>query len=364
MDKLKQNQLIYVYPSLSSFVKNDISFLSKKFNIITNTYNWKNKFLVPLNLISQFVFFLFHLKNSTIVVISFGGYWSLIPSILAKIFNKPCYIILNGTDCVSFPNYNYGSLRKPFLRFFIKYSFKFATKLLPVSEYLIRSDYTYDTSCKYPKQGFRYFFPNIKTPYEVIYNGFDIEFWDCINNSNKSNSFITVASVNSQTTFKLKGLDKIIEMAILLPDCEFTIVGISKEMQNSIKNSPENVIYFNFLDAEELKKMYCKNSFYLQLSISEGFGCALSEAMLCGCIPIGSNVGIISDIIGDSGFVVEKNENPVILNTFIKAINLTLEERKNKSYIAKNRIINKFSNELREQKLLKELENSDLNNNN
>lgn len=362
MDKLNKKEIIYVYPSLSSFVKNDISFLSKKFNVITNTYNWNNKFLLPINLIKQFLFFLFKAKKTTIIIISFGGYWSLIPSILAKIFNKPCYIILNGTDCVSFPNYNYGSLRKTFLRFFIKYSFKFATKLLPVSEYLISTDYTYDTSCIYPKQGFRYFFPNLKTPYEVIYNGFDIEFWNGINKPNKTNSFITVASVHNQTTFKLKGIDKIIEMANLLPESDFTIVGITKDMQNTIKNAPNNVICFNFLDAKELKKMYCKNSFYIQLSISEGFGCALSEAMLCGCIPIGSNVGIISDIIGDSGFVVEKNDNQVILNSFLKAINLTLEERKFKSNIAKNRIINKFSNELREKKLLKALESCDINN--
>jgi glycosyltransferase involved in cell wall biosynthesis len=40
----------------------------------------------------------------------------------------------------------------------------------------------------------------------------------------------------------------------------------------------------------------------------EGFPNALGEAMACGCVPIGSNVSGIPELIGDTGLILsEKN---------------------------------------------------------
>jgi len=38
----------------------------------------------------------------------------------------------------------------------------------------------------------------------------------------------------------------------------------------------------------------------------EGFPNALCEAMLCGCIPVGSDVAAIPEIIGDTGYILRK----------------------------------------------------------
>ena len=46
---------------------------------------------------------------------------------------------------------------------------------------------------------------------------------------------------------------------------------------------------------EKLRNYYSKSQFHFQLSMYEGFGLALCEAMLCRCIPIGSSVNMKSN---------------------------------------------------------------------
>jgi glycosyltransferase involved in cell wall biosynthesis len=59
------------------------------------------------------------------------------------------------------------------------------------------------------------------------------------------------------------------------------------------------------IEYHKLVELYNRHEFYLQLSVAEGFPNTLCEAMLCGCIPIGSNVFSIPKIIGDTGFVLK-----------------------------------------------------------
>jgi hypothetical protein len=74
-----------------------------------------------------------------------------------------------------------------------------------------------------------------------------------------------------------------------------------------IKNNLNNNVFFlGKLTPENLRHYYLSSQYYLQLSVYEGFGVSLCEAMLCECIPIGSSVNIIPEIIGDSGFILEK----------------------------------------------------------
>ena len=59
---------------------------------------------------------------------------------------------------------------------------------------------------------------------------------------------------------------------------------------------------------EALVQLYNTHEYYLQLSSSEGFPNALGEAMACGCVPIGSAVGAIPEIIGYTGLLLERKE--------------------------------------------------------
>lgn len=343
-----KSKILYIAPTRSSFVQTDIKFLQKNFVVKYRFFNWSNKLLLPFTFLKQSFWLITTSKNCKAYLVSFGGFWSIVPSIFGKMMNIPVFIILNGTDCASLPTLNYGSLRKPLVKLSCLISYKLAYRLLPVSETLVK---TVNTYYKFDQnQGYKYFFPSIKTPFSVIPNGLDTSFWIKDQKIEKEpNSFITVFN---PPQFILKGGDIIMKLALLLPNCNFYICGTSIP-DTSI---PKNVKFLGKLSQKELRVKYSQAQFHFQLSIFEGFGVSLCEAMLCECIPIGSNVNEIPNIIGDAGFIVDICEINTILETVKKG--LAISDKKKFGHIARNRIIKNYSIENRTKTLNHQLKNS------
>jgi glycosyltransferase involved in cell wall biosynthesis len=334
---------------------NDLCFLEKKYNVITQDLDWGSPLKLPFNLMRQLCFLLINIHKTTSILVNFGGYFSLLPVLVGKFFNIKTFIILNGTDCVSFPTYNYGSLRKPILRFFIKKSYQNATKLLPVDTSLLFQKYTYTDAVIYKKQGIKAFFPYLKTPSRVIPNGFDTSFWKP--KKQLKTGFLTVANVNNMNILKVKGIDLVLKVAAYFPEEIFTIIGLTKNIENQLDTIPENVKIIYFLEKHTLKEYYQKHLFYMQISINEGFGCALSEAMLCGCIPIISNVGALPNVTNGIGFKIDKKNIETVVSVLKNAIKLSPEEKITILKNANERICDNFDISVRERLLLEEIEN-------
>lgn len=351
---MRKPKLIYIYPSKSSFINSDIEFLSKKFEVEVLDLPWGNAKKLLINLGKQFMFLLRYTRKTETIVISFAGYFSLLPVVFGKIFKKKTLIILNGTDCVSFPEYNYGSLRKPLLRFFIEKSQHYASKLLPVDASLIQQKHLFDKNVAQKNQGLKAFFKKNTTPTTVIPNGFNTDFWNFSSENTKKNGFITVVATQKKATAIFKGIDLVIAIAKKNPQKNFTIVGMSKEIQQAFEVL-ENVTYYPFVLKETLRTFYQEHQFYMQLSINEGFGCALAEAMLCGCIPIVANTGALPTVVGKTGFIVEKRTNSAVESVVKEALQTSEEKEKELSLRARSHIVNNFSISKRERLLLQEI---------
>ncbi|MFV0345411.1 MAG: glycosyltransferase family 4 protein [Bacteroidales bacterium] len=340
---MAKDKILLVIPFRATFIKGDINILSKKYKLVINEYNWKNKYLTPIYILLQFFAVLRYIFSVKSIVVEFGGYWSLVPSILGKIFNVPVLIILHGTDCALMPHIGYGSLRKPLLKTACKLSYRFAKVLLPVSQSLLYIKNDYDS--EYIEQGINFHFPKIKTATKVVSNGLVTDFWDFSPDDTKEpGSFITVL-VRGQ--FMRKGGDLILKLAKLYPSCNFYIAGLDKITE--VDNIPDNVHLLGRLSPEDLREEYRKAQYYLQLSMFEGFGLSLCEAMLCGCIPIGSSVNVIPDIIGDTGFILKKKDIGMLEPLIDKA--LAVENKKELERKARNRILTKYSIEKRAEGL-------------
>ena len=192
--------------------------------------------------------------------------------------------------------------------------------ILPVAEALVKQVFTYDPKIN-SKQGLLNLIPDLKTPIQVIPNGFDTDFWRDLGKTRKPFSFISVATGTSNPSRAIvKGYDLIEKLAEHHPDWTFTLVG------DSAYPSPNpNVTILGKMKPAELLDLYNSHQFYLQLSTSEGFPNALGEAMASGCVPIGSAVGAIPEIIGDSGIVLYRKEISLLekeLQKLVVSVNL------------------------------------------
>jgi len=290
--------LLYIFPKLSSFVRKDLSFLEKEYDVTTSLFHVNNKAFLPIYLLWNIVLFPFKSFGKSLVVAQFGGYHTVAPAIWSKILNKKFVIVLGGYDCVSFPQIGYGAFANKWMRKAVILSYKRADLLLPVHDSLIFSEYKYTS--EFPStQGIKAFVPNLKTPFTTIFNGYDSSKWPANLALKKPLTAITIAAgIEENRRSVLKGIDLVLELALAHPEMQFVIVG------GSLVNTPINVVVHPQLPQSELLKLLQQSQFYLQLSISEGFPNALCEAMLCGCIPIVSNVASMPEIIGDSGAVL------------------------------------------------------------
>jgi glycosyltransferase involved in cell wall biosynthesis len=345
---LKKKRILYYNTGKSSFVIKDLNILSSQYEVIDKTFSPSKKSLLPFYLIQQLFHLIWFITKSDIVVVQFAGYHSLVPFIMASIFQKKKVIISGGTDCVSFPSIKYGTFYKKYLRWFAKKSYELADLILPVDASLIDYKYTY-TNDDFQRQGYRNYVKKIKAKEVVIYNGYDSEIWKPKNENRSIKTFVTVgANLHSRFGMKLKGIDLILELAARFPDCQFTIIG-GIGLKSDLLTS--NVELIGNIPNNELPKVFSNYQFYLQLSISEGFPNALSEAILCGCIPIVSNVGAMPFIVNDNDFVLQTKD----IEDLCVLVNNILKREKYPDF--RERIISEFPIVRRRDELLAQINN-------
>ena len=338
-------KLLYFHAGKSSFVIKDIEILQEKYNVIDFFFDTSDKKKYLFLFTKQVGFTLANIFGAKLIVCQFAGHHSFLPILFSKIFFKKSIVVAGGTDCVSFPSIGYGNFNNKLLARTTAFSFKSCQLILPVHQTLVEYDYTYQPN-DFKKQGYQFFVPGIKTPYEVIHNGYDSQKWFC-DSEKEANSFVTIgAGLGSRFGFNLKGIDLIFEIAPRFPHCTFYIVG----GLGIDKPTPSNIILLDKIPNQKLRQFISNKQFYMQLSMSEGFPNALSEGMLCECVPIVSNVGGMPDIVLGNGYILKhKNINELyeLVNSALNNFELDKLGKK-----ARQRVVENYTFESRKEQLL------------
>jgi glycosyltransferase involved in cell wall biosynthesis len=344
----------------AKFISNDIEILNSEFKVDVYVSKTSKNLSIIFTLINQFFYTIFRIQRYELIYIWFADYHSFIPVLLSKIFNKKSVIAVGGYEATKIPEINCGTfdestIKKRLRSFCVKFSFRNCSLILPVDESLVKNENKYVYS-DHPgnmilKDGILNFMPDLKTPIHVLHTGFDPEYFKKNENISKEKIILSVGYSPNENEFRRKGFDMLIEAASLLPGINFVIIGVNESQKNKYKDLA-NVHMYNSVSMDELRKYYSEAKVFAQLSLFEGLPSSLCEAMLYECIPVGSNVNGIPNVINGTGFIVQKKNKREIAEKLKSA----LEIDNDFGYKARQRVIQNFSLEKRKEKLLKILD--------
>ncbi|HDS07614.1 MAG TPA: glycosyltransferase [Bacteroides sp.] len=338
----------------STFVIKDREILSRHFRVRDYRINNASPAAYFFALVRLFFFLLRNGNKYDAYFIRFADWHAAIIAFFGRLYRRKFFIVIGGFDVAAIPRYGYGAHLKGFRSRFIRYAMNRAACLLPNSLSMVYYENRFIGE-GVVRGGIRHFVPGIQTRIEVVHNGYDSARFSCQPGIEKRNMVMTVAVVNRERDFYMKGMDRFIETSVQFAGLEFLAVGISRALIGRMGIiPPPNLRILEYTGTEELIRLYSEAAVFCLFSLSEGSPNALCEAMLCECIPVGTDVTSIPEIIGDTGFVIKKNAK----EAFTENVRAALEADRQLGMSARRRIIAYYSLEQREERLVSILTDS------
>jgi glycosyltransferase involved in cell wall biosynthesis len=263
----------------------------------------------------------------------FASWHTFFPVTLAWILRKPSVMIIGGFDTANMPDIGYGYQQGGLRRMASRWIMNRATRLVTNSEYS-RSEIERNTPIP----------PDRVT---VLHHGVPDPFGGLP--AAKAAQALTVGHL-VRSTLEQKGHRPFVAAAAILPDVRFVFVG--KWHDDAIDElrqiAGENVEFTGWVSDETLHQLYRDSSVYVQASRHEGFGLAVAEAMLAGCVPVVMNVTAMPEVVGDAGVLIDSQSPEAVADGVRRALELGPEAGAR----ARERILGAFPMESRRDGLL------------
>ncbi len=288
------------------------------------------------------------------VLVWFADYHAAPAALLCRLLGKRCFILIGGYDAVRYPELGMGVYCTPLRAFCARLALRNCTGIIANHEALLSSDNLYYNPAGHPEGVFR-LVPGLKTPASVVHNATTTETAPSFT-SERQPKILTVGTTPRLQDFYNKGYDLLIEVARRRPDLNFIFVGLRREWlaeldaRHSFSRLP-NLEIIPWLAQAELLQLMGDCAVYAQPSISEGMPNALMEAMLMGCVPVGSQVSGIPTVIGELGFLITRRDSTELEQALDQALAAAPDRQ-----MISNSVRERFSLQQRKQKLLAALE--------
>lgn len=328
-------KILFVHGGLSSFTRTDLDILCSRHDVRVLHFRRNLRLLA-----SSVIMAMRGALWADLIFSWFGSVHALVPFLIGRSLGRKCVVVAGGYDVDAVPEINYGNMRPGIRRCIGLLVFHLASQVLAFSQSAARSATA-----------------NAQVPpakLQVIELGLDsTPPADTYITIGKRQGSITIGNVN-QSNLARKGLETFVQTAHYLPEVGFALIG--KWSDNAIDHlrsiASSNVEFTGPLsDADSIRRMQTA-AVYVQVSAHEGFGMALAEAMLCGCIPVVTDRGSLREVVGDVGFYVPYGDPQTTAEAIRKALGADPEMGQQ----ARQRIIDNFPLEKRHQKLLEIIE--------
>ncbi|MBN2201925.1 glycosyltransferase family 4 protein [bacterium] len=324
--------LLFITMGTPSFIREDLDFMHETFRVRTFLYSPSRRILPNVRQqMRLFAWLILNAPRARTVIVWFADYHAFLPVLFSRLSGGKSIVMLAGYDVTRIPKLNYGVFSNPIRSACARFAIGRADILAPVARALAEKA--------------RLHVPIIRGRIVHVPFGFDASRWFC--DTPKENLVLTVGFADDETRIRIKGLDFFVRAAERLPHVRFAVIGLGGEARHRLK-APPNVRFFGRLPRAELRKFYSRAKVYAQLSLSEGMPNVVCEAMLCECVPVGTDAGGIPETIGDAGFILAGRDPETAARTIRKALAAPASAGRK----ARQRVAEKFSEAGRREKML------------
>jgi glycosyltransferase involved in cell wall biosynthesis len=320
------DRILYVHSRKASFVAIDREILAERYEI--EDLFQPGRLPNPLRMVAGVL-------RADLVFCWFASWHSFFPITLAWLLRKPSVQIVGGFDTANMPDIGYGHQQGGVRRWASRWIMRRASRLVTNSEYSRR-----EIAANTP------FRPEDVT---VVHHGVPDPFGALDETRPRERLALNVGAVDAGTLVQ-KGQLPFVMAARLLPDVRFVLAG--KWLDDAIDRlravAGPNVEFTGWVSDEELTDLYRRAGAYVQPSRHEGFGLAVAEAMLAGCVPVVVDVTAMPEVVDGAGVLIPSQDPRDVAN----GIGAALEKGPEGAVRARERIVSEFPLRIRRDGIL------------
>ncbi len=322
-------RILFACPSDASFIRIDRELLAERWPLsewrqpgrLTNLFR-----LVPM------------LVRSDVVVAWWASWHSFWPVTLGWLLRKPSLLIVGGYDTANMPEIGYGFQQGGARRWLSRWVMRRATRLITNSRY---SQEEIERNIGFPPSRVGVIHHGVPDPYGELPGG------------EREPLALSVGYV-THDNLEIKGQRAFVEAAEHAPEVVFVLAGPWKDnaIEGLRRRAARNVRFTGWLEREDLDALFRRAAVYVQPSHHEGFGVAVAEAMLAGCVPVVTAAGALPEVVGDAGIHVSSDDPLEVAKAVRQALSLGPAARAH----ARDRVLTEFPVDARRRRLWEAVE--------
>jgi glycosyltransferase involved in cell wall biosynthesis len=322
-------RILYVHSRKASFVAIDREILAERYEL-EDLYQ-PGRAPNPIKVIGGVL-------RADLVFGWFASWHTFFPITLAWLLRKPSVLVIGGFDVANMPDIGYGHQQGGLRKWASRWLFRRAGRLVTNSNYSL-SEIERNT-------------PVPTSTVTVIHHGVPDPF-EALPGEPKQRMALTVGAVDHGTLVQ-KGQLPFAQASRELPDVRFVLAGkwLDEAVDELRVAGGTNLELTGWLSEDELLDAYRGATVYVQASRHEGFGLAVAEAMLAGCVPVVMNVTAMPEVVGDAGVLIESQRPEEVA----RGIQTALELGPPAAAAARERILTSFPMERRREGILRVVE--------
>lgn len=267
------------------------------------------------------------IQKPDLILVWFADYHAALTVMASRLRNVKSIVFIGGYDAVCYPEFGMGVYCSPLRAWCARTALKNCGLIIANHEALVSSDNLYYNPKGHP-EGIHRLIPTLQTPARVIYNSLTLSPpLPRQLNSLRQNKFLCVGTTPRYEDVINKGYDLVAQVARQHPEWQFEILGFDPRWKSRFIDEfglkcVTNLKLRSHLPHNAVLDLMLECKWFIQASISEGMPNALMEAMLMGCVPIGSKVAGIPTLIDDLGVVFDRRDPASLEQALIKATEL------------------------------------------